>query len=70
MSSARSGGSRIADRGSRIADREAVDIARAFYAALPTAPGPAHALHEAVRVLRDRARTAPSLWAAHLHAGA
>ncbi|MFJ5774492.1 CHAT domain-containing protein [Streptomyces sp. NPDC093094] len=67
-----------------ISDRIAVDVADTFYACLRTdlgGPDPgraAHALHHAVRAVRDghglpggrdRTRT-PSLWAAYLHSGA
>lgn len=58
------------------ADDTSVEIADAFYAGLRTAQGTlafgrcAHALHTAVRTLRERTRLSPSLWAAHLHVGA
>ncbi|MFJ9250151.1 CHAT domain-containing protein [Streptomyces sp. NPDC101776] len=53
-------------------DRTATRTADLFYAAYARL-GPPHAaaaLHEAVRTLRTDLRPAPSLWAAHLHAGA
>ncbi|GII83920.1 hypothetical protein Ssi03_19100 [Sphaerisporangium siamense] len=59
-----------------INDRIAVEITGAFYAALDAGAGvldtglAAHALHRAVRTVRDRFPSAPSLWAAHVHAGA
>nr|WP_232108043.1 CHAT domain-containing protein [Streptomyces gossypiisoli] len=58
------------------ADDTSVEIADAFYAGLRTAQGTlafgrcAHALHTAIRTLRERTRLSPSLWAAHLHVGA
>jgi CHAT domain-containing protein len=48
-------------------DSASLQIARAFYAA---AAGPPHALHQAVRAMRDRYPATPSLWAAHVHTGA
>ncbi|MBG0857653.1 CHAT domain-containing protein [Streptomyces spinoverrucosus] len=57
------------------ADDTSVEIADAFYAGLSTDHGTlafehsAHALHTAVRTLRERTRLSPSLWAAHLHVG-
>ncbi len=59
-----------------IDDETAVTIADTFYAHLRTNGGTldtgraAHALHTAVRAARDAAPRLPSLWAAHLHAGA
>ncbi|MEV8313730.1 CHAT domain-containing protein [Streptomyces sp. NPDC059900] len=59
-----------------IDDRFAAHLADAFYADLVTEAGTAdtgraaRALHAAVRTARDRLVRAPSLWAAHLHAGA
>ncbi|MGW5381069.1 tetratricopeptide repeat protein [Nocardia sp. NPDC003963] len=58
-------------------DETATHIADSFYAALTTAGDAApdtnraaHALHDAVRAVRDTFRATPSLWAAHLHTGA
>lgn len=59
-----------------IDDRFATHLADAFYAELVTGEGPvdarraARSLHAAVRTARDHLVRAPSLWAAHLHAGA
>ncbi|MCO5999815.1 CHAT domain-containing tetratricopeptide repeat protein [Actinoallomurus rhizosphaericola] len=62
-----------------INDTIAAQITKAFYTALTTstAHGPiielgqaAHALHHAVRSIRAKFPATPSLWAAHLHAGA
>ncbi|MGW0556521.1 CHAT domain-containing protein [Streptomyces sp. NPDC002926] len=53
----------------------AVTIADTFYTALNTAEDSlatdraVHALHHAVRAIRDQHPGLPSLWAAHLHAG-
>nr|MDT0520536.1 CHAT domain-containing protein [Streptomyces sp. DSM 41633] len=53
----------------------AVTIARTFYTALCAADGAlatdraVHALHQAVREIRDRYPRLPSLWAGYLHAG-
>ncbi|MGS2646644.1 CHAT domain-containing protein [Streptosporangium sp. LJ11] len=60
----------------QIDDEVAVTVADAFYATLATAPGvletrqAAHALHHAIRTIRDRYPITPSLWASHIHAGA
>jgi hypothetical protein len=57
-------------------DRVCVDIAKSFYAHLSSRDGAletdraAHALHAAVRPVRDLFPGTPSLWAAHLHTGA
>ncbi|RMI38794.1 CHAT domain-containing protein, partial [Streptomyces triticirhizae] len=52
-------------------DRIALDIADAFYARLATTPAHAPAaLHATIRTLRDAYPNLPTLWAAHLHAGA
>jgi hypothetical protein len=57
-------------------DEAAVDIAAAFYGSLCADPHAidisyaAHALHNAVRSLRDRFPITPSLWAPYLHSGA
>ncbi|MFE0135762.1 CHAT domain-containing protein [Streptomyces sp. NPDC059037] len=63
-----------------INDYRAVQIADAFYAALTSVPvngrlaldagRAADALHHAIRTVRQMLPAAPSLWAAHLHAGA
>jgi hypothetical protein len=63
-----------------INDYRAVQIADAFYAALTAGRGngrpalnssqAADALHRAVRTVRQTLPTTPSIWAAHLHAGA
>ncbi|KAA9379164.1 tetratricopeptide repeat protein [Microbispora cellulosiformans] len=59
-----------------IDDAIAVTIADAFYTALTTNGGTldpsraAYALHQAIRAARDNYPTTPSLWAAHIHAGA
>jgi CHAT domain-containing protein len=59
-----------------IDDRLSVDIADAFYDALSTPDGAvdvdraAVALHRTIRAIRDEMPATPSLWAAHLHAGA
>jgi tetratricopeptide (TPR) repeat protein len=59
----------------QVNDSIAVQIADAFYRALGTkgtvdTGQAAHALHHAVRAMRDRFPTKASLWAAHLHVGA
>ncbi len=57
-------------------DELAIDIAENFYTALASDNGvldtsrATHALHQAVRKARDRYPITPSLWAAHIHAGA
>jgi tetratricopeptide (TPR) repeat protein len=58
-------------------DETATQIADSFYAALtdsgraaPDTDRAAHALHAATGAVRDTFRATPSLWAAHLHAGA
>jgi hypothetical protein len=57
-------------------DELAIDIAESFYTALANDNGvldtsrAADALHQAVREARDRYPITPSLWAAHIHAGA
>ena len=59
-----------------INDACAVTIADDFYAALHDADGAldanraAYALHQAVRAVRDTYPITPTLWAAHIHAGA
>jgi hypothetical protein len=59
-----------------IDDAIAVDIADSFYASLQAGSGTmetgnaARALHDAIRAARDKLPGFPSLWAAHLHAGA
>ena len=58
-----------------IDDAIAVEIADAFYTALTDPAGAldpalaAHALHQAIRTLRDRQPITPYLWASHIHAG-
>ncbi|MFI6732480.1 CHAT domain-containing protein [Nonomuraea sp. NPDC050451] len=51
-----------------INDKIAADIATDFYDRLSM--GPALALHHAVRGVRTRFPSVPSLWSAHLHSGA
>jgi CHAT domain-containing protein len=57
-------------------DKVSVDVATSFYAHLTATDGAlntdraAHALHAAVRPLRDLFPGTPSLWAAYLHTGA
>ncbi|WP_053760566.1 CHAT domain-containing protein [Streptomyces sp. AS58] len=59
-----------------IDDMISVEVAERFYLALhagrkvPDVSEAAAALHRAVRAVRDRYPALPSLWAAHLHAGA
>ncbi|HEU5472708.1 MAG TPA: CHAT domain-containing protein [Actinophytocola sp.] len=59
----------------QISDQLAIRIADAFYAAITTHDNridtntAAEAIHRAVRVIRDKLPTTPSLWAAYLHAG-
>lgn len=57
-----------------IEDEHALSISNAFYAALltgvPDISRTASALHGAVRTLRDKFPGTPSIWAAHVHAGA
>jgi hypothetical protein len=59
-----------------IDDAIAVDIADNFYSGLRASKGTietsnaAQALHDAIRAARDKSPDFPSLWAAHLHAGA
>ncbi|MEU6615534.1 CHAT domain-containing protein [Streptomyces parvus] len=59
-----------------INDEIAVTVADAFYTGLRSDSGrldtrrSAHALHAAVRAVRDAYPATPSLWAAYLHAGA
>jgi hypothetical protein len=59
-----------------IADECASDVADTFYSLLDTGDGQldtgraAHALHHAIRRLRDKLPLTPSLWAPYLHAGA
>jgi tetratricopeptide (TPR) repeat protein len=59
-----------------INDRVAAEIADDFYEALDTGEGQldinkaAHALHHAMRHVRDKRPITPSLWAAHHHSGA
>lgn len=58
-----------------VEDRFAADVAAAFYTELGSEPAletdrAARALHTATRALRDRMPRFPSLWAAHIHAGA
>ncbi len=59
-----------------IGDATAVDVARAFYSRLRTGDGSldisraAFSLHQAIRAIRDKLPATPSVWAAHLHAGA
>ena len=58
-----------------INDRIAVTLADTFYTALHAEDDTlhtsrsAHALHHAVRNVRDKFPTTPSLWAAHIHVG-
>ncbi|MFE3188417.1 CHAT domain-containing protein [Nocardia sp. NPDC059240] len=59
-----------------INDEFAVQIAKSFYTALtatadnsPNVDIAAHALHHAVRTVREMAPNIPSLWAAHIHVG-
>ncbi|WP_442911102.1 CHAT domain-containing protein [Kitasatospora sp. NBC_01266] len=59
-----------------IDDAVAEQVARSFYDMLGNGSGDlaipqsAEALHRTVRMLRDRYRAAPSLWAAYVHSGA
>jgi len=59
-----------------IDDAVALTVADTFYSGLRTAQGApdpsraAHALHHAVRAIRDDIPATPSQWAAYLHAGA
>ncbi|MGW4412773.1 CHAT domain-containing protein [Nonomuraea sp. NPDC004702] len=59
-----------------INDQIAVEITESFYAGLAAEENvldtgrAAHALHHAVRTVRDRYPATPSLWAAHIHVGA
>jgi len=61
-----------------VPDTTAVTVADTFYTHLHTHPDDptpdtnraAHALHHAIRALRDQYPNLPSLWAAYLHAGA
>lgn len=59
-----------------IDDAIAVDIADNFYSGLQAGKGTietsnaAQALHDAIRAARGKFPDCPSLWAAHLHAGA
>ncbi|MFD3381976.1 CHAT domain-containing protein, partial [Streptomyces sp. NPDC058697] len=59
-----------------IDDKYAADIANSFYAHLTDSEEnvdtnrAAQALHDTIRTLRDQLPLTPSLWAAHLHAGA
>ncbi|MFE9481264.1 CHAT domain-containing protein [Streptomyces spororaveus] len=59
-----------------INDEYSADITDAFYTRLTDSEKnvdtdrAAHALHETIRSLRDQLPLTPSLWAAHLHAGA
>ena len=59
-----------------IDDAVAITIADAFYSGLRSPQGTmdtsraAHALHHAVRAVRDGIPATPSLWASYLHAGA
>jgi CHAT domain len=48
-------------------DRIAPKIAEQFYRRLAEGAGPAHALHDAVRMVRGR--RSPVLWASHVHVG-
>lgn len=60
----------------QINDTYAADIADTFYTHLTDSKmnidtdRAAHALHSTIRSLRDQLPLTPSLWAAHLHAGA
>ncbi|CAM5620133.1 CHAT domain-containing protein [Streptomyces tanashiensis] len=60
----------------KINDEYSADITDAFYTRLTDSEGnvdtgrAAHALHGTIRSLRDQLPLTPSLWAAHLHAGA
>jgi hypothetical protein len=57
-------------------DAIAIAVARTFYSHLRTSEGTldtgraAHALHHAIRIQRNQFPATPSLWAAHIHAGA
>lgn len=53
-----------------ISDRYAASLAEGIYTALTTGHSPAHAVHRAVRDLRDYRPRFPSLWASYLHTGA
>ena len=59
-----------------INDGVAVSVAETFYTGLESGPDALdisrapHALHHAVRAVRDRFPRSPTLWAAYLHAGA
>jgi hypothetical protein len=59
-----------------IGDRSAADITQTFYSYLAVEPGSmdttrsAHALHYAVRAMRDSYPQIPFLWAAYMHSGA
>jgi CHAT domain-containing protein len=59
-----------------INDAIAVQIAASFYRGLGSGPGDldpdqaAHALHRAIRALRDDYAQSPFLWASYMHAGA
>ncbi|MFI6744479.1 CHAT domain-containing protein [Nonomuraea sp. NPDC050451] len=53
-----------------INDRVAVQVADLFYAGLGTNTGRVpHALHHAIRTIRERFPATPSFWAAHIHVG-
>jgi tetratricopeptide (TPR) repeat protein len=56
-----------------IDDHRAVGVANDLYRTLGgpgTASGAAVALHEAIRRMREKRRSAPSAWASHIHVGA
>lgn len=53
-----------------ISDRYAASLAEGIYTALTTGHSPAHAVHRAVRDLRDYRPRFLSLWASYLHTGA
>ncbi|WP_438484420.1 CHAT domain-containing protein [Streptomyces sp. S186] len=50
-----------------VEDTTAAEAARLFHTS--SRPGPAHALHEAIRTLRANAPLLPSRWAGHIHIG-
>lgn len=55
-----------------VGDAVAVKVTRRFYDVLlgPAGSTPAHALHEAVRRMRERYPNHPSMWAPFVHVGA
>lgn len=53
----------------RVGDEHALSLTEGVYRDLDAHGSPAHALHRAVRALREQVPGRPSAWASHIHVG-